>query len=74
MDLGEDFGIDGELKINRQEFNELCFPLLLRTISIVKRALKNANISVEQINEVIDFWFLLFTFVFLCFTTQKQVY
>ena len=74
MDLGEDFGIDGELKINRQQFNERCRPLLLRTISIVKRALKNANISVEQINEVIDFWFLLFTFVFLCFTTQKQVY
>ena len=74
MYLGEDFGIDGKLQINRQQFNERCRPLLLRTISIVKRALKNANISVEQINEVIaSFYLQLF---FLCFRlkTQKQVY
>ena len=65
MDLGEDFGIDGELKINRQQFNELCRPLLLRTVSIVKRALKNANISVEQINEVIASYYICFSLLWL---------
>ena len=75
MDLGEDFGIDCELKINRQQFNELCRPLLLRTISIIKTTLENAKTSADQINEVIGSYYLHLFFVVmaqkLCFFIEN---
>ena len=52
MFLGNELNIEDTLILNRKQFDELCRPLIMRSIAIVKRALENAKISADQIDEV----------------------
>ena len=41
-----------ELSISRKEFNDICRPLIMRSVEIVGRTLKNSDCTAEQIDEV----------------------
>lgn len=45
--------IDVDMEITREQFEELIEPLVERTIAIVKRAVENANLSIEDIDHVL---------------------
>ena len=43
-----------EYKINRTKFNALCEPSFRCTMAIIDDALRNAKLSQEQINDIVN--------------------
>ena len=41
-----------ELSISRKEFNDICRPLIMRSVEIAGRTLKNSDCTAGQIDEV----------------------